>query len=279
MAISRYCDGSSIPVDSLNRQERRQAIKEWSEGNPFLRELLHECYRHQVKTTACCAHYPYISVQITGSSLSKLHALFHAAEKIGNVRFQMHLNAPNPNSGPNWFQESISISPLRGTRKNEFLCKLSLAFLSFHNQTSDIFSLLESFFLFLSGKDSELSIDVFIQNHSHYQLILECNKNKRNAEFYSPLFTRLGLKTPDFLQPNFPILAWELESNNKDAFYEQAYLILNEMKENWTLPMRMDLSEDMPFSSKALLMRRKLGTSPEGIQQWNEWIKANRHHP
>lgn len=55
MSQSKYANGNPIQIDELSEVEKKQAIDEWSEGNPELKKLLELCEENGIKTWSSCS--------------------------------------------------------------------------------------------------------------------------------------------------------------------------------------------------------------------------------
>ncbi|MBQ9279700.1 MAG: hypothetical protein IJ215_01445 [Clostridia bacterium] len=276
--MSIYNHGSSIPISSLTETQLKMAMTEWAEGNPHMERLLWNCYHHGVKTSGCCAHRPYIGVRIEGSSLENLKKVINVAETYGNTSLVLFLSAANPCSGPNWYREDITISPLKGVDRNDFLDELANALEKENDDsTENGFVHVIEFFYFLKEKDSDIIVRMTVEDTFRYTLELDYAKCRRNVDYYSVLFPKAGLIDSVYYPPDCPYAAWQLECTSASEFDKAIKKCLNLLKSNWKLKVRDEITSDMSFSAKAQLMRRKFGTTPEGIQMLNDWINANRH--
>ncbi|MBQ9266935.1 MAG: hypothetical protein IJ217_01425 [Clostridia bacterium] len=277
MSNSRWNHGSSIPISSLDEVQLKEAMKAWSEENPYMERLLWSCYNNNVVTSGCCVHELYLVLNVSNSSDTNLRRIIAAAEKFGNARLQLSMSASNPFSGPDWHQNFLIISTSKRNRKNLFLQSLSEAFENHEDISGNQgFASIIDFYEFLKDKDSELLVDMQVAHRSCYTLTLEYDKNPRNNDFYSKILPKTGLILETNISPRCPSIPWKIECSNANEFNDFIQNCLQILKSEWTLDLRRDISKDMPFASQALLMRRKFGATPEGIQQLNNWLNTKR---
>ena len=79
--MSKYNNMTSIPIDSIPKEEIAVAIKEWAEGDESLEKLLWCCYEKGIKTDGCHAgSHPYIAFCYS-DDLDKLSCFFDVTQK------------------------------------------------------------------------------------------------------------------------------------------------------------------------------------------------------
>ena len=73
----KYNTGEHINIDTLTKEEKNIAIKEWAEGNPMLETVITTCNQNEIPTYESCNGHgllglPYISMIITKQNIEKI---------------------------------------------------------------------------------------------------------------------------------------------------------------------------------------------------------------
>ena len=266
MAKSIWNDRSSFSVDSLSAADLKVAIKEWSEGNAHLERLLWLCHNNGVKTMGSCAHAAYIEADIEGSDINKLKNLFAAFCAFGRGKVIL-VFVRNPYGGPDWWKPAI----LFGTRDNvdEFFDVLSDAL---ENGMDESFEEVEAFFnLYKFLKDKESKISFTITMDDRFKFWISCSDHE---DYFSEFFSSSVLEEIKSTEEHPQYFFFEVADRKHffDTMVELSKYIVTEC--NITRPEQ--ISEEMHFEIKALLMRRKFGTDASGIKKLNEWLNTNK---
>lgn len=72
---SKYNTGKPIDINSLTKEERNQAFREWAEGSKALEKLLHIGYKKGFLSLACCGGdtgHPYICYDLNDERSRKI---------------------------------------------------------------------------------------------------------------------------------------------------------------------------------------------------------------
>ena len=74
------------------------------------------------------------------------------------------------------------------------------------------------------------------------------------------------------------LIIYILQNNLEDeeVFNDCILKFLEVLKANWTLELPMEIEADMNSVDVALMMRRKFGTDPAGIEAFNNWLEESR---
>ncbi len=277
MGKSRWNRMVSIPVKSLTQEELKEAIHEWAEGCDELEKLLWTCYEKGLETAGSHVgkHNNYLDFYVASNSKSQLKKVLFVAEAYGFSESFMMFGG-NPISGPEWYRTHVDVSCLIPENVAEFYANITQAL---ENENTEIparcFGMMIDFAEFFEGKMAMLNFRMKVRNHSEYEFFIETFANQQNWAYFDELFSSCGMiqKTRD----DAPFICWYLKSSSKEDFYDTLQNLLDKIRENWNFNTPTEVTDDMNFDLKALIMQKKFGTTPEGVKKMNAWINSN--HP
>lgn len=88
MSQSKYVNGNPIQIDELSDEEKKQAIHEWSGGNPELEKLLKYCDKNGIEIYEFCTDYEDIS----NNAYISMVLEFGNSDKVLNLLARMNEN-------------------------------------------------------------------------------------------------------------------------------------------------------------------------------------------
>lgn len=276
---SRWNHMQSIPMPEISENEISEAIHEFSEGCDSLEKLLLDCKANGVETSGChFGHGSYLDIR-PDSGQKKIAQMLAKTLKIPKTQILITPNAGNPFSGQDWYRATIGFQSQTNIAERDiyFFQELSKA-LKLEYSCSPILletakTLLE-LCNFLKDKESELNIRITHHYGESFAITLETWKTKLNVTYYKKLFNKVGLKP--YTKENWPIVLWETYPITDEELYNKLSLFTQQLISKFSLPLPTEITEDMRFAAKAMVMRRKFGTEPTGIAKMNDWINSYR---
>lgn len=157
--------GASIPIDSLSQEQRKEAIKEWAEGNAILEELLLKCYENGVKTTGSHTGHtgclPYVGMLIDESNFKSLNQLLMAALSLEGTNTQVIFSGYNVRSGPNWYKSMLTFGISKRTDANRLFDSLSSSLNENKEVNDDVTKSFFNIYDFLKDKSAPLEFRIY----------------------------------------------------------------------------------------------------------------------
>lgn len=246
-------------------------------GSEALGKLLWSCYRNGIHTSGCDAgnhHFPYLAFYLD-SGIESVKRLITATWNYGASELFLTF-AGNPYSGPEWHKTKLSVKPLNNKCANDFFETLAntLDEKQIENTGQGFLDILKlSELLEESGDDIAVRMT---KNGNQYRLSINCFKSKRNWQYWTALFEEAGLHLINSKKKDSPFIYWEYTSSNQEAFEKCISKLLVVLQTKHSLKLPDEISEDMSFSTKALVMRRKFGFDENGIKLMNKWLEENK---
>lgn len=277
---SRWNRMKSIPMSEICENELTEAIHEWAEGCESLEKLLLYCKKNDVETCGChFGHGSYLAIR-TDSGKQKVAQMVAKTLELSNTQILIQPNAGNPFSGPDWYRDSINFGSNAHIPEGDslFFRELSNA-LEFELSPSLLLgtahTLLELYY-FLKGKESELDIRLKHLDSENYIISFESWNCQRIVDHHTKLFEKVGLQP--IIKENLPIVTWETYPITREDLYNRLSYYTRELLKSYSLPLPSEISKDMRFSARAMVMRRKFGTDAVGIAKMNDWINTHLSH-
>ena len=278
--MSKYNNMKSIPIDSLNDEELKIAIKEWAEGDDSMEKLLWTCRLKNVETMGCHAGaYPYIEICVNNSKEEAIR-LMSVTYKHEESQILILTDGGNPFSGPKWCTPCISLS-IKTNYKDEadiYFNELSNSLLDEKKEStedSDPLSQIIDLYNFFIGKESCI---VFRLNHleqDNYIFKAEVAKREKEFDYFNDLFTKAGFVFDD----KYEIAnrnRWKIESDDKNEFERVVKNAIQYIIGNYSLGLPTNESEVESFHALALFKKREFGDTEEGIKQFNDWLAIKK---
>lgn len=280
---SKWNRGKSIPVSSLDDVSLREAIHEWAEGSQALEELLLICNKNGWETSGCDAgnhgHPPYLDFDLE-NNFQKLEKIISAVwnfENGSNIRI---LFGGNPKSGPDWYKTVVDFSPTKKKDAELFWQTLvnvvsSENYQPLTNACKYLLKIVE----FLADKESGFSL--LLSNGKTadaYTLDISLSANMYNWKYYTEIFESVGFKTKKNTTGPMRIF-WYISATNEEDIEEVLKKTLDIFIQKWSLELPNEVSEEMNFTTMAMVMRRKYGTDENGRKRLAEWIEKNFMKP
>lgn len=116
---SAYCENLDLNKLLIEKdgeveltEEAVQKAEAYSEGNKYLYDVLTSCWKHKVKTTACCAGhegpinddntnlFPYLSIVLDDNSLPYIKSIIGQLQKMKDVEMTAGFTLSEENWGP-----------------------------------------------------------------------------------------------------------------------------------------------------------------------------------
>ena len=279
MGKSKWNSGASVPIHSLTSEELKDAIHEWSEGSEELERLLWTCYRRGLETGGCHIgkYNNYLEFYISPESSEYLKRTLSVAESYGFAETFMMFGG-NPLSGPNWYRTSISVDCLIPENVGGFYERINDALEGENSKVSArCFALMLEIAEFFEDKLADLNFRMKVRNHSEYEFFIEKYKGRHNWDYLDELFSSFGMLQKK--AEDAPFVFWYLMSFSEEDFYNTLVIILNGIREKWSLEAPSEIVDPRDFNFNALLMQKKFGNTPEGVKKMNDWINANNPRP
>ena len=270
MGKSKWNNRKSYVISELSESELKEAMPEWAEGSQYLEELLWECHRNGIVTNGCDdrGHEGYLGVTIRDSS-EKLRYLLGGTWNFENSEISLDFGG-NPYSGNDWYKTCLTVAPNGPCDMNEFWSFLVEALKNQDGHNCDnAFMQVYPINEFFEGKEAGLSVR-FIREGNHRKLTVRCWRNKK---FFASLFETIGLKYEGEFGRD---ARWSFLTEDEETLKHCAQQFLEVLKANWTLELPTEIDADMDLADVALMMRRKFGTNPDGIEAFNTWLEESR---
>lgn len=271
--MSKFNNIKSIPIESISKEEIGIAIKEWSEGDSSLENLLWTCYNKGIKTDSCHAgKQSYISFSHDNDSkiLSNIVNIIHNIK--GSQCFICM--AGNPFSGPNWYLPTITIAfdtPYKDETDQYFDM---IDELLKNNKKDDIHPLFKFFNYFLKQETNFTFRIRHLENDKFDFLIEHSLVSKERYEYYNNIFKSAGLT--EYKHPKVKIMHfWKIESNNLDEILLKVNIAAEYIANNsFKFEIPNNEEESLSFIEKALIMKKKL--SKNEFEKWLQKERENR---
>ncbi len=272
MAKSKWNRMVTIPVYRLSQAELEEAIHDWAEGSEDLEELLWLCYKSHVETSSCCANW-YIDFRIDSSNREYLKRMLALAEDVEESQVHILPHAANFYCGPDWWREDIGINtPGYG----EILFQALKGAFTEEDVPKGCYPRILDLYDFLKDKEADLSIRLKRNKRGQYRLAFEAKKSNPNIGFFVKLlhFTDLSRYCHGYERERY--YECVCHADTYEEMNEKIDKILKVFQEKWDLVPPTEFTDNMTLLEKAVMMRKKFGGTPEGVQKLNQWINENK---
>lgn len=277
--MSNYNSGRSIPISTLSPDELKTAVKEWAEGSPYLEALLWTCINNGVDTTASHAGpRPYLDLDAKNPKNKLVHML-DVMSSITPSLIYISPNGGNPFSGPDWYKPTVSIALNTDNldETNDFFAKLSNAAASeepINSSNPSIALELLDYLDFLAEKDTILELRATHSKDGQYKFSIGSHRDEKNFDRLNQLFQNAGFQLNE--EENNPFISWDLSDNDPIALAEKMKESKQHIFENFAIEPPTSESEFISFNQEARFKMRELGDTPQGKQEFENWLKMKK---
>ncbi len=276
--MSKYNNIKSISIDSLTKEELKDAIKEWSENDEAMEKLLWALYNNGIKTNGCHAGMnPYIGIDYNKKNNDINVKLMNSMLNIKGSQLLIIPEGKNPLSGPDWYKPSITLgsdASYKDVADEQF--ESIIRTINNENKvqtlidTSPILDLLD----FFIEKYTTIIFRIKHNNDDSFIFSIE-GIVKEESELYKYFNTCLKKLNFTLIIPKIGHRKyWEyITKDSKEMnkiLKDASTLLIN----NYSLKIPTSVDETDLFSVKAHIMRKKL--SEEEFQKWVEIEKNNK---
>lgn len=247
----KYNNKSSIDINSLSKEELAVAIREWAEGDPYLEKFLWRCYENNVETMACNSSWIYIDFS-PYSEIEKIKNILDSVSDANGFQIMVKPDGGHPFSGNMFYKTVISLSLINGYTKKEndvFFTRMINSLDKKENSNNKMIDNMFDLCLFFSGKESELSFRLRLENNS-YIFMVDLNAKSR-YDYYNDIFTKVGM---EYVEED---KSWQISSKDKDDFTRKLSNIKEHLISSYSLNLKDKLDEDMSFNEKFVFLHRK----------------------
>ena len=278
--MSKYNNMKSIPIKSIPPEKLPTAIKEFAEGNKSLENLLWACYNNGVETAGSHAGTGAYLQLILNKSKPQIRKMLNSVQPIKNCQVYITPDGGNPFSGPDWYKGCLLIGVYSSSEDavNSFfdiLCESLTGDNKQSNTPPEVFSPTLDLLEFFDGKDSGLFFRCVHTDSDEYRFSVEMFKSNRNIDYYTKLLETSGLEI-ESTQDNIPVETWYISSKAPQALAVKMQQITKNIISNYTLQPPTEVTPDMTFHERALVMRRFFGDSPKGQEEMQKWLAEQR---
>ena len=282
MERKRWNDSSSYDVDQLTMEQLKDAIPDWAEGSLTLENLLWKSYDMGMKSTYSGSNNIGYLVRPENMETLRKICSYLQERTTGIIHLCMY---GNPYSGPNWAHPWVHIldNLLVLEKDSRFADEL-------FNDLGDIITGMKEqeikrgydqifdFCEFFKDKIPEATVKMEMKEYS-YRLCLQITRTPRILKDYfnmfvdSPVFKYMTIEEA---RRKGGDINFCFSSRNFSSFNDIVQECLVTLKENWSRTIPDEIPQDASGWERAMIMRHKFGTSPEGIQKMNDWLNQTR---
>ena len=281
--MSKYNNGSSIPVESLSQEELKLAIKEWAEGNSDMEKLLWTFYNNGIKTTGCHVGYgSYIALDYNPEQKDVIAKLIDMTLQIEGSQVLISPDGGNPYSGDDWYKPGINLG--FDTNKEEeasSIFKLLDATINSESHTYDeaCKSLIE-LVDFLVGKLSDLLIRIQHGRNGEYSISIEGKiKDENKALELNKILTQIGFTLSIPWEEDYARKSWDMNIKGFKELCGKIKEITQIIIENYSLPIPTleDDEDKLTLRTKAHLKRKQSLEETGDLKQFKQWLKEEKN--
>lgn len=275
--MSKYNNGSSIPIENLSASELRESIKEWSEGNKALEQLLWTCLDNGVETHGShVGPNSYLDI-IVNDSYDKVRNMIYSVQDIDGFRLMCTPDGGNPFSSKYFYKASISFGFFDFENEEDISKVFERINLSFNytEQKESTFDVMLDLYKFFEEKESNL---VFCMEYDSgkYKLRFDLY-GLYNREYFLNLFEKCGIDILDVSSCGNPnLFSWSFEEKSANEFVCKTREFYQLIVKNYSLDLPNIITNDMTFETIARIKRRYFGDSPSGVKKFDEWLKKEK---
>ena len=306
--MSKYNNFTSIPVESIPKEEIEVAMKEWAEGSEGLYRLLKSCYLKNVKTNGCHAgntgkHFelepgkafpPYLEFIYDMSKKEELIKLINATFLTGDCDLSINICPTNPYAGKNWINKKVSLDIAENNNTPQgcenYFDRLSTALVS-EKEIEGInpvdptnYELINGIFEisnYLIEKNIFLDIRLVKDEKNGVKFSFENLCTRYYDEALENFFVKIGLKGEDVASHH---RKWSCNTTGLEELSEKIKEIQEKIKmiefpSSKIIEDKMDTIEkniNINFNYLAFLKMRQLGDTAEGRKKFAMWLLSER---
>lgn len=264
--MSKYNHMQSIPIESISKEDIAQAIKEWSEDDKSLEQLLWACYEKGIKTDGCHAgSHPYISFK-EQEGLNQITNLLNITQEKESSQILISVDGGNPFGGDDWTKATVllGLDTKYQEEADAYFDELTRGVKESNgNQNHQLLELLD----FFAGKESSLFLRFRHTNDGQYIFNIESRDipNDRYS-YYNDVFTKAGLIETESPITNNTRHDWQIESDSLNDMLEKLNTISKYIIENYSLEAPKSEDEILNFNMEARFKQRTM--SKEEFEAW-----------
>lgn len=255
--MSKYNHIKSIPIEKLSKEEIKEAIKEWAEGDKSMEELLWACYNNNIKTSGCHAgSHPYLGIEYEKEKKDKIAQLLDVVLSTNNTRILLSPDGGNPFSRETWYKPDISLGSdtERKEAADQLLNKMSEKIRNPENQNTN-YSQIINLFDFLIDKYSGIKIHLLHTHKDEYIFIIRKMIPEEEIGTYeelNQLFTSVGLLS---INNDTSHKEWTFKSSEQKDFIERLNKISEVIINKYSLKKPESIEETSSFIIQAHIKR------------------------
>lgn len=273
--MSKYNHIKSIPIESIPKKEITRAIREWSEGNRALRNLLWACYKNGLMTTGSHAGVgSYVGFEYDKEKINDLSIVLNATISQKESQVLMKPDGGNPLSGPNWYKPDIAIGAETPYKKdgNKFFNSITDAIESKKANSDLNLTPLLTLNDFLIDKITCLLIRIRHTIDDEYIIDIEGPfKDGERFEQLNKILTEAGLEYKK--HPEYNRRYWRIKSNNPIELSNELNNIVDYIIKNYNLKIPDTIDEVTAFSSQAHVVRNQC-LKEGNMSKFETWLMS-----
>ena len=262
--MSKYNRILSIPISDIPKSEIKTAIKEWSEGNKEMENLLTTFYDNKIETCGChVGPSSYIDFRV-GNNQKKIVHFLNYSNNYDNWLIMVSPDGGNPFSGPDFYKPSICIGFDTSTEEelSSILEKINNSFNDPSKiENNNLFNAIVKFHDFFAYKESNIKFRFKKENGIYIFSVEARKKNTPNFRKLKKLLNKCGLphaKTHGY--------EWFFASDSFEVFENEVNKILDLFVNNWMFEIFDSINDKMDIITMARIKRRI--DSPEEFKEW-----------
>lgn len=274
--MSKWNHMKTIPIYSLTDEERKEAIKEWAEGNEHLEKLLWNCYNNGIETAGC--HYgrsSYFQIHVNDSN-DAVRRMLYKAKEIPKVQVLAVMEGHNPRSGPTWYEPSLSFGTFSIAEADQDTLFNTLNDAIEHKDEitppkEDAFGTMLDIHEFFKNKGSSLMFRVRKDAEGKFKFTTELWGRKGIEEYCDNLFKKAGMKKSEE-ESHLP--EWVIEADDYEELSKKMTHFRDVVLDGWNLEAPTEITDDMTPGEKALIKRKEYGDSEEGQRKLIKYYES-----
>ena len=281
--MRKYNNRKAIPVESLKKEELKEAVHEWAEGSEGLEKLIWSCINLEMETSG--SNYKtrgsYLEMwtdKYTEEKKELLYRLLYTNIKYPDSDLALAPDGGNPYSGPNWSRPYITFGFNTNSleESNERFEELD-ASLSSKDSIPEAYRLLFDELMqiqeFLTGKESRLNVSFAHTQNDVYELNMEIRKRDENKNRKEEIINKTGIKF-EKQETDAPYDSYVLRGKRVADLLENIIKLRETISTEWDIELRNEISPTDSFFDRVLIKKRQFGDSEEGRKKLNLWLQS-----
>ena len=271
---NRWNHSSSIPIETISKEELPEAIHSWAEGCKPLEKLLWNCYNFGVVTTG--SHYStkgrdfgFIDVNLFESSREQLAKLVFEELKYKKC-YIVENTVGNPFGTPNWDDPIIMFDA-----SSSMFQKMADALETDEPADQEAIKLtnnmVEMSQLFTS-KVCDLDFWIRRKKNDRFRLAIRIFYSRFSWEQLKNFFNKVGWTVE--IEGN-DVLTGYVDVKTVQELNNAFKYVLSSLKECWPLTVPKHNERGLGFNYMALLKKKFFGESEKGKRLFQMWLEVN----